>query len=172
MVVCGRLYMAVWVRMVMFQIGIVINVAVNGVRRMFMRDCGGNVGVRARQDSQARRNGSLEHEGDHAYKYHSVPAAATMKRCYLIHGWRADEGGLGSSRKGESNDNSDTKYPCQSYVRRLHMAASATQVVRVVTPTPETSKPRACAFRRCEIRPRNRLYIFPTRTAPHGAACA
>ena len=108
MIVCGRRYMAVRVRVVMFQIGIVINVAVAGFRRLFVRACGGDVEVRARQYSQARRNGSLEHEGDHAYKHHSVPATATMKRRYLIHGWRAGEGGLGTGRKSESNENRDT----------------------------------------------------------------
>ena len=103
--------MAVRVRMVMFRIGILINVAVTGFRRMFMRDCGGNVKVRAWRDSQARRNEGLQRKGDHTYKHHSVPATATMKRRYFIHGWRADEGGLGTSRKSEGNENSDSKYP-------------------------------------------------------------
>ena len=94
----------------MFQIGIVINVTVTGVRRMFMRDCGGDVEVRARRHSQTRRNESLEQKGDNAYKHHSVPAIESIKRRYLIHGLRADEGELGTGRKSESNENSDTKY--------------------------------------------------------------
>ena len=99
MIVCGRLYMAVRVRMVMFQIGIVINVAVTGFRRMFMRDCGGDVEVRARRHAQGRRNESLEQKGGNAYKHHSVPAIATMKRRYLIHGWRDDRSGVGDKPK-------------------------------------------------------------------------
>ena len=150
----------------MFRIGIVINVAVTGVRGMFLRDCGRNVEVRARRDSQARRNESLEQKGDRAYKHRPLPATATMKRRYFIHGWRADEGGLGTSRKSEGNENSDSKYSWRSYVRRHHLAVSATQVMRRVTLAAETSRPRACAIRRCEIRPaRQTLHIPNTDSA-------
>lgn len=83
----------------MFRIGIVINVAVTGVKGMFLRDCGRNVEVRARRDSQARRNEGLEQKGYRAYKHRPVPATATMKRRYFIHGWRAEEGGIGHEPK-------------------------------------------------------------------------
>ena len=91
--------MAVRVRMVMFRIGIVISVPVTNFRHMFMRDCGGKVEVRARRHAQTRRNESLDQKDGNTYKHHSVPAIATIKRRYLIHEWRAEEGGIGHEPK-------------------------------------------------------------------------
>lgn len=83
------------VGMVMFRIGIMINVVMPVAQPLRLCECGGQVEMRASRDSQARRDKGLEQNGDHEEERQSAQAMATKQRRYSIHRVRKGEVGIG-----------------------------------------------------------------------------
>ena len=95
MFVGGGVRMAMRVGMVMFRIGIMINVVMPVAQPLLLCECGGQVEMRARRDAQTRRDKGLEQNGDHEEKRQSAQATATKRRRYSIHRVWSGEVGVG-----------------------------------------------------------------------------